>query len=95
MKIHLEFACLPMISDAVGKKNLEIEIVGKTVKDVIEELIRHYGKKVKDSFYDTDGNFNAMIQIALNREYFISADKHDTLLSEKDTLTFMLLVAGG
>ena len=95
MKINVEFLGLPMVSDVVGKKKLELDISGMTVKDVIEELINRYGKKVRDAFYDAQGNFDLMIQIALNGKSFIPADKHNTPLKEGDNLIFMLLLAGG
>jgi len=95
MKINVEFLGFPMVSDVVGKKKLELSISGQTVKDVIDELIRRYGKKVREAFYDAEGNFDLMIQIALNGKSFIPPDKHQTPLNEGDTLTFMLLLAGG
>jgi len=95
MKINLEFLGFPMVSDVVRKKKMELEVPGNTVKQVIDELIRLYGKKVRDSFYDERGNFDAIIQITLNGRTFIPADKHDTPLNEGDTLAFMLLLAGG
>ena len=47
MKIHVEFLGFPMVSDVIGKKKMELDIPGNTVKDVIDELIRLYGRKVK------------------------------------------------
>lgn len=95
MKINVEFLGLPMVSDVIGKKKLQLDPPGETVKDVIDELIRCYGKKVRDAFYDQEGNFDLMIQIALNGKSFIPANKHHTPLNEGDTLIFMLLLAGG
>lgn len=95
MKINLEFLGLPMVSDVVGKKKLDLDLSGNSVKDVIDELIRRYGKRVKDAFYDSQGNFDLMIQIALNGKSFITADKHHTPLNDGDSLIFMLLLAGG
>jgi MoaD family protein len=95
MKINVEFLSLPMVSDVVGKKKLELEVSGNTVKDVIEELINRYGKKVRDAFYDAQGNFDLMIQIALNGKSFIPPDKHNTPFKEGDNLIFMMLLAGG
>jgi len=95
MKINVDFLGLPMVSDVVGKKKLELEVSGNTVKDVIEKLINRYGKKVRDTFYDAQGNFDLMIQIALNGKSFIPSDKHHTPLNEGDSLIFMMLLAGG
>ncbi|MEW6375662.1 MAG: MoaD/ThiS family protein [Thermodesulfobacteriota bacterium] len=95
MKINVEFLGLPMVSGVIGKKKLELDVSGETVKDVIDELIKRYGKKVRDAFYDAEGNFDLMIQIALNGKSFIPADKHHSSLKEGDSLIFMLLLAGG
>ncbi len=95
MKINVEFLGFPMISDVVGKKKLELDISGNTVKNVIDELIKRYGKKVRDAFYDQEGNFDPMIQIAHNGKSFIPSNKHDTPFNDGDSLTFMLLLAGG
>jgi len=84
-----------MVSDVVGKKKLELDVCGNTVKNVIDELIRRYGKKVRDALYDQEGNFDPMIQIAHDGKSFIPANKHDTPLHDGDSLTFMLLLAGG
>jgi molybdopterin converting factor small subunit len=95
MKVNVEFFGLPMVSKFVEKKKLELDISGETVKDVIDELIKRYGKKVRETFYDPEGKFDPMIQIVLNGKSFIPADKHDTPLREGDTLMFALLLAGG
>jgi molybdopterin converting factor small subunit len=95
VKIDVEFLGLPMVSDVTGRKKLEVEIPGGTVKDVIEELARRYGKKVRYAFYDAEGNFDVMIQVAVNGEPSIHPGEHDIPLQEGDTLVFMLMLAGG
>ena len=95
MKIHVEFLGFPTVSDVIGKKKLELEIPGNTVKNAIDELIRLYGKKVREAFYDEKGGFDVMIQIAVNGKTFIPANQHHSPLNEGDTLAFMLLLAGG
>ena len=84
-----------MASDVVGMKKLELDISGNTVQNVLDELAGLYGKKVREAFYDEEGNFDVMIQIAVDGKVFIPADKHHTPLNEGDTLIFMLLLAGG
>ncbi len=95
MKINLEFLGLPLVTRITGTKKLELDVPGRTVADVIEELIKRYGKKMKDAFYDPQGNFDLSIQVSLNWKSFIPVDKHDTSLAEGDNLIFMILVAGG
>ena len=95
MKVRVEFLGLPMISERVGGTQVELDVSGRTVKDVVAELIRRYGRKVRDAFYDGEGHFDLMIQIALNGTVFISPDRQDTPLKEGDHVLFMLLLAGG
>lgn len=95
MKINVEFSGLPIVSDIVGEKKLKLEISGETVKDAIDELVKRYGKKLGQAVYDAQGNFDPMIQIALNGKSFIPSDKHNTPLKEGDSLVFVILLGGG
>ena len=95
MKIQVEFLGFPMVSDVIGKKKMELDIPGNTVKDVIDELIKLYGRKVKEAFYDEKGRFDVTIQMTLNGKIFVSGNQLHTSLNEGDTLVFMLLLAGG
>ncbi len=95
MKVKVEIVGVPMLLDVIGKKKFELNIRGRTIKDLIEELIRKYGTKVRKVLYGEEGTFDPMIQIALNGEKWIPADRHDTTLNDGDTLIFMILLAGG
>jgi len=95
MKVRIEIVGVPMLSDIIGMKKFELDVPGKTVKDLLEELTRKYGVKVRKVLYDEKGAFDPMIQIAVNGEKWIPADRHDTTLSDGDTLIFMILLAGG
>ncbi len=95
MKIHVEFLGFPTVSDVIGKKKIEMDVPGDTVKNVIDELIGRYGKKVARAFYDEKGNLDVTLQMTLNGETLISADPLRATLKDGDTLTLMLLLAGG
>jgi molybdopterin converting factor small subunit len=95
IKINLEFVGFPTVPDLVGKNKLELHISGTTVKDVMDELVKRYGRKVRETFYDREGNFDLMVQIALNGKSIIPPQKHNISLNEGDTLVFMLLLGGG
>lgn len=95
MKVKVEIVGVPMLSDVIGKKKFEVDVPGPTVKDLLEELIRKYGVKVRKVLYGEKGAFDPMIQISLNGEKWISPDRHGTTLHEGDTLIFMILLAGG
>ena len=95
MKISVEFLGFPMVSDVIGKTRLELAIAGNTVKDVIDELARTYGEKIRNSFYDENGRLDVTIQMMLNGKSHTLSGKDHTPLNEGDTVTFMLLLAGG
>jgi MoaD family protein len=95
MKVRVEIVGVPMLSDVIGKKKFDLDVPGKTVKDLIEELIRKYGTKVRNVLYGDKGTFDPMIQMALNGKKWIPADRHDTTLEDGDTVIFMILLAGG
>ncbi len=95
MKIHVEFLGFPMVSDVIGTKKMELDISGDSAQNVIDELIRCYGKKVEQAFYDDKGRLDVTLQMTLNGKTLISADQLHAPLKDGDTLTFVLLLAGG
>ncbi len=95
MRIVVEFIGFPNAVEAVGQKQTDLDVPGNTIKDLLDELVRRYGQKLKDSFYGADGSFDLNVQIIVNEESFLSVDKHDTPLHEGDHVTFMLVLAGG
>jgi len=97
MKIKIEVLGLPALAEALEKRETELDVPGGTATagDVIEHLIREVGPSVRAALYGERGSLDPTIQIALNGRTFISSDRLDTPLKEGDTLTFMLLMAGG
>ena len=94
MKISIEFIGFPEVVSTIGQKKLEMHAEG-TVSDLINALVRQYGKGVRSSFYGADGTFDMNIQVILNGKEFLSVDKHDSQLKEGDEVIFMLAMAGG
>ncbi len=97
MKIKIEVLGLPALSRAIGKREIELDITGRpvTVQRVIDQMIQAFGSSAERVLHDDDGRLDATIQIALNGKEFITRDRLDTVLRAGDTLTFMLLMAGG
>ena len=95
MKVTVDFIGFPDAVQAIGQKKASVDIAGGTVKDLISELVKQYGEKVRGSFYNDDGSFDPNVQIILNQENYVSLDQHDTQVREGDHVTFMLVMAGG
>ncbi len=96
MKITVDLKGFPTLSDAIGKKTLHLDVEGRTVNHVIENLIRVHGEKAKEAFYDEKGRFDPIIQVALNGKTFVSPEEFEKpILQEGDSIAFLLLLAGG
>jgi len=94
VKIDLQ-VLLPTLSQAMGRKELEIEFAGETVGDLIKHLVARYGRKARQALYDGEGELDVMIQILLNGEQWIAHDQFDTPLQDGDGIILMMMMAGG
>jgi MoaD family protein len=93
-KVHLKIL-LPVLPEAIGRKELQVEFAGETVNDLIEYLITRYGQKARQALYDSGGQLDPVVQILLNGEHWVTHDRLDTVLHDGDDVMFMLMLAGG
>ncbi|MEJ2735912.1 MAG: MoaD/ThiS family protein [Anaerolineae bacterium] len=94
MKVHLKMF-LPVLPEAIGRRELEVEFAGETVKDLIEHLVARYGRKARQALYDGQGQLDPVIQILLNGEQWVTHDRLDTRLQDGDEVMLALMLAGG
>jgi MoaD family protein len=94
MKVRLK-VLLPVLPEAIGSNELELEFPGETINDLIEHLIVRYGRKAKQALYDEHGQLDQVIQILLNGEEWVTHDQLDRALQDGDYLMVMLMLAGG
>ena len=95
MKVTAEFLSLPLITQPLGKKKIDIEFHGSTLSDLARELGSKV-KRVKDILLGSDGIIDNDIQVYINGTVQVQREEIESRkLSEGDTITFMLLVAGG
>lgn len=95
MKVTLKILALPMLSQAVGAKELAVDFEGETVNDLIAHLVERFGPKAKKALYDEKGELDLMIQMLLNGKEWITRNRLNSPLREGDTLALMFLAAGG
>jgi MoaD family protein len=86
---------LPVLPEAIGRKELELEFDGQTVNDLIDHLVAQYGRKAKRALYDERGRLDPMVQILLNGEEWVTHDRLDRTLEDGDQVVLMLMLAGG
>ena len=94
MRVHLRIF-LPVLPEAIGRKELQVEFAGETVNDLIEHLIARYGRKARQALYDSEGQLDPVVQILLNGEQWVTHDRLDTVLQDGDDVMLMLMLAGG
>lgn len=95
MKANIEFFGLPNLTKAIGAKRIQLEVSQGTPKNILANLTKKFGKPVKDTLFDNKGNLDHAIQILRNGKEWITHDKLNTKLKDGDTITFMMMVAGG
>lgn len=94
MKVHLKIF-LPVLPEAIGRKELQVEFAGETVNDLIEHLIARYGRKARQALYDEKDQLDPVVQVLLNGEQWVTHDRLDTVLQDGDDVMLMMLLAGG
>ncbi|MEE8391693.1 MAG: MoaD/ThiS family protein [Anaerolineae bacterium] len=92
--VHLQ-VLLPVLSEAIGSKELEVEFSGETVNDLIEHLVARYGWKARQAMYDEKGKLAPVIQVLLNGKEWVTRDRLDTVLQDGDSVILMMMMAGG
>jgi MoaD family protein len=94
VKIGLKIL-LPVLPEAIGRKELEVEFDGETVSDLIEYLVAQYGRKAKQALFDERGKLDPVVQILLNGEEWVTHDRLDRTLQDGDHVFLMIMLAGG
>jgi len=94
MRVRLK-VLLPVLTEAMGRKELEVEFAGETVNDLIEHLVARYGRKARQALYDEKGQLDPLIQVLLNGKEWVTHDRLDTALQDGDNVVLMIMMAGG
>jgi MoaD family protein len=95
MKVKLKILGLPTLSKVTGKKELDVNFEGKTVNDLIDYIVKRYGRKAAEALLDEEDKLDITIQVLLNGREWITHDRLDTVLKDGDGIALMLMVAGG
>jgi len=94
MRLNLKIL-LPVLPEAIGRKDLEVAFAGETVNDLIEYLIARYGRKARQALYDERGQLDPVVQVLLNGKEWVAHDRLDRALQDGDSVLFMMMMGGG
>jgi hypothetical protein len=89
MKIHLNFKGIPILYKALNKKwEFDFEFPGKTLRELLDSLIRKYGHPMKTAIIDNNGDIDMEIRVVLNNIKYLTDNRMTTILNDGDSLTF-------
>ena len=95
MKVKVK-TLLPLLAEAMGKQEIEVQFAGTTAGELVEHLVRCYGHKARKALHDRDGAMDPVVSMLRNEKEWIRTDRlAETTLLEGDTVTLMMLMAGG
>jgi len=93
--VEVEFLTLPQAVRILGSKQLTVAVAGRTVADLLAQLVDTHGPDLARLLLDEDGRLAAMYKLFLNDRDWLLPDEHDRELADGDRVTIMLLVGGG
>ncbi len=95
MKVNLVFLEVEGAREAFGNLRFAFELHGKTMGDLIDEIMHTYGPKSQELFLK-DGHYQGNLQIISNwKKYVLPEKMNEFALTEGDTIIFAPLLNGG
>jgi len=92
--MKLKIKLLRPFSEAVGKKDLEIEFNENTLNDLLKSLVNKYPKLEKE-FFKNNSELTEYICIFINDKPISALNGVDTLLKNGDKILFFIPISGG
>lgn len=91
MRIHVKFRGFPNLYKVLKKKkDLELDIPGDTVGNVVDILTKKYGDAVRKALLDREGDIDMDFRVVINDRIYLEHGKRmQTLLNEGDAVCFM------
>ncbi len=72
MKVNIEIAGLPLYKTLGKSKKIEFEFPGKTLKELMDAMVRKFGFEVKRFLLDKNGDIDMDIRVLLNGATYLS-----------------------
>ena len=88
MKVNIEIGGLLLYKTFGKNKKIEFEFPGKSLKELIDSLVRKFGSDVKKFLLDKNGDVDMEIRLLLNGATYLSGNRMQTSLNDGDTLLF-------
>ncbi len=92
MKLAIELT--KPFSDAVGKRELEVDFDGRSVEELLQHMTEKYPKLRKEIYGET-GEVTEYVIVFVNDKPISALDGTDTGLKNGDKLLFFFPISGG
>jgi molybdopterin converting factor small subunit len=91
MKVSIKINGLPEFKKIVGgKKEIEVVVNGTSLRDLVDNLVKKYGRSVEKTLLDENGAIDSDIKVGLNAENILRGNRMETILHDGDILIFMV-----
>lgn len=88
MRVNIEIAGIPLYKTFGKSKKIEFEFPGKTLKELMDALVRKFGFEIKKFLLDKNGDIDMDIRVLLNGATYLSENRMQASLNDGDTLVF-------
>jgi len=88
MKVNIEIAGLPLYKTFGKSKKIAFEFSGRTLKELIDAMVRKFGFEIKKFLLDKNGDIDMEIRVLLNGTTYLSENRMQASLNDGDTLVF-------
>ncbi len=89
MKVNVDFSGMPGLWSVLDKKSqFEYEFPGKTLGELVESLVRRYGRPMTKALLDSKGAIDMEIHVVLNDNGYVMGNLKKAVLSDGDTVAF-------
>jgi hypothetical protein len=91
MKVKVKFWGIPgLLSFFKGKKELQMDFIGETVKDLIHHLSLKVGPKERGFFVNDQGEISPDLFVFINGKWFSGSNRFSQRLRENDLIELTL-----
>jgi hypothetical protein len=96
VQIEILFTGFPKIYDFFSRNRITYTFSGKTVLDLVQDLIAHYGEPVMGALLEErTQRLDPTIQVRINEKYVKGEDLGRQGIEQGDKVLFLRLLAGG
>ena len=89
MKVNVQVVGLTTVYDALrGNEKIEVEFSGKTMRELIDVLVKEFGTNVRKTLLNENGDLKPRIRILINGVIYPTENCMRAALSNGDTLVF-------